>query len=94
MPARFPTSRCAGCNAPIVWGVDWHGKKHPLDPKPPTFRVEDIGGDHVLVSRDEDVLVSHFATCKEAKRFSGRNRGVFRPPPPPPPPPDPPGRRI
>lgn len=66
---------CRGCGKPIVWGKTADGKNIPLDPKPPCYRVVDADDpDKVEVERDENVLVSHFATCPKADQFSGRNR--------------------
>lgn len=65
-------STCRGCGRPLVWGVDPEsGARIPLDPRPPVYRVirEDASGDRLL-KRDREAMVSHFATCPEASRFS------------------------
>ncbi len=68
---------CKGCKKPIEWGLEsGTSKKHPLDPRPPVYRILDRMTDGtVMVERDEYAMVTHFATCREAKQFSkgGRN---------------------
>jgi hypothetical protein len=62
-------SACRGCGKPIVWGVTSDGKKIPLDPRPPTYRIVNDIPDSVKVVRDTFVMVSHFATCPKANQF-------------------------
>jgi hypothetical protein len=60
-----------------VWGVTVDGKRIPLDPSAPTYRVSRSDGDgRVEVERTEAVFVSHFSTCSQADMFSGSNRKV------------------
>lgn len=63
-------SPCKGCGKPIVWATSRDGKKIPLDPKSVVYRVTAVE-DIVWCDRVTDVMVSHFATCKNANRFSG-----------------------
>lgn len=68
-------SQCKGCGRPIVWGVTVDGKRIPLDPSAPTYRVCRADGDGTVeVERTEAVFVSHFATCSQADMFSGSHR--------------------
>lgn len=67
------TSTCRGCGKVIVWGVTPDGKRIPLDPKPPVYRTEERGAE-VIAARDREAMVSHFATCPEANRFSASGR--------------------
>lgn len=61
---------CKGCGKPIVWATSRDGKKIPLDPRPPVYRVT-VVEDIVWCDRVTDVMVSHFTTCKLASQFSG-----------------------
>jgi hypothetical protein len=62
---------CGGqtCKAEIIWGKTPEGKSIPLDPKPPTYV---LGEDGVAVR--SAAMVSHFATCPDARQFSGSGR--------------------
>ena len=72
------TVPCRGCGRPIVWGITPEGKRIPLDPRPVIYRVTagNGDGDGVLVTPVERgaAMVIHFATCKAADQFSGKNR--------------------
>lgn len=63
-------STCRGCGRPIVWIETPDGKRIPLDPKPPVYRVTSDGRGE----RDRLCMVSHFATCPQASDFSASNR--------------------
>lgn len=73
-------SNCRGCGAKLVWALGEKGNAIPLDPKPPVYEVTPIGdSDELMATRlpQKDVgkrgsvyLVSHFATCPKASRFS------------------------
>lgn len=69
---------CKGCGKVIWWGVDPDGNTIPLDPTAPVYEVgieEALGTRHKVTRCDRRlVMVSHFATCPEANRFSGRNK--------------------
>ena len=75
--ARLGT--CRGCGRPVRWAfID--GKNVPLDPIAPIYmRIYSPDTQEHFWVRDERLddeplaLVSHFATCPEANRFS-RNR--------------------
>lgn len=73
---------CKGCDAPITWGVNQHGRGVPLNPDP------DPEGDQIVdgqqedgrlivhkVRKDEQVPAgtvryrTHFATCEKADEF-------------------------
>ncbi len=68
------TPRCKGCGKKIFWAVTLEGKKIPLDPTPAVYRVVQRQNTHGLVERDTNAMVTHFATCSSAGRFSGRNK--------------------
>lgn len=61
------TVPCRGCKKPIFWGVNADGVRIPLDPRPAVYRILKDN----LVERDEEAMVSHFATCPQAAQFSG-----------------------
>jgi len=67
-------SKCKGCGKTIVWGMTEAGKKIPLDPKPPVYRVLDENPEPNAymenVKRAQRCYVSHFATCPKANEFS------------------------
>lgn len=66
--SRFPRSECRGCGAPIIWGVDEKGQRHPLDAKAPCYlAVQDVRGVHV--KRLREAFVSHFVTCPKRDEF-------------------------
>lgn len=74
----IPTeSICKGCGKKIVWGLTPEGKSIPLDPTPRVYEIdpgaEPIDGKHNVVHLP-NAAVTHFATCSQANRFSGRNR--------------------
>lgn len=73
----FTTAPCRGCGRPIVWAVDPLGRRIPLDPTPPVYHVQLEATDNpgsARASRSLTAMVSHFATCPEASRFSGSSR--------------------
>lgn len=72
---------CKGCGKPILWGLTADGKRIPLDPGAPVYRIEATGGKEAVVALiprpDRELAggaaVSHFATCPKAGEFgSGR----------------------
>ena len=68
-----PTQPCKGCGRPMVKAVmlDETGKAvkfPPLDPKPPVYRIVSVTEGVTIVERDKRALVSHFATCPDARR--------------------------
>jgi hypothetical protein len=72
---------CKGCGKRVLWVVNRDtGKRVPLDPAPPTYVSLGAGGMHVGMDPAptgwfrSDAMVSHFATCPDASRFSGRNK--------------------
>ncbi len=77
-------SKCKGCGKRIVWGETPEGKKIPLDPSAPVYSIdvgENSGEMRVWdglgvrpVERRRGFMVSHFATCPDANRFSGSKR--------------------
>lgn len=86
MTAGDPNSRlspCRGCGKPIMWGVTEEGKKIPLDPKPPVYRVvhdrSQDGKWTIRAIRKENCMVSHFATCPAANQFSASRKAGATP---------------
>lgn len=69
-------SVCQGCGRKIAWGITEDNKRIPLDPTPPVYRiVPDMFITDMRVQRVErnEAMVNHFATCREANRFSASN---------------------
>lgn len=64
--AKTGASMCKGCGKAIVWGETVDGKRIPLDPRPPVYKILATG----RVVRDVTCMVSHFATCPHASQFS------------------------
>jgi hypothetical protein len=68
-------SLCRGCGKEIIWGVTAEGKRIPLDPRPPVYRlVVGYATQEIVVERQKDAMVSHFATCSRANDFSASKR--------------------
>lgn len=65
---------CKGCGKSLIFAKTAEGKIVPLDPVPPTYRIErDMLGEEIAVR--SDAVVSHFATCPRADQFSkGKKR--------------------
>lgn len=65
-------ARCRGCNKLICWGTTAEGKKIPLDPAPAIYELGELGlhGPLVAKTKQHQFMVSHFATCPDASRFS------------------------
>lgn len=70
-------SNCRGCGKPMNWGIDQDsGAKVPLDPIAPVYEIGalDEATNAFSVKRVRaSHAVSHFATCPQAKQFSGKN---------------------
>lgn len=65
-----------GCGKPIVWGQDEAGKRVPLDPRAPVYRLVQYDPQARLYAIErvtEGVHVSHFATCPKTDQFTGGN---------------------
>ncbi len=54
---------CQGCGRIMVFGVTVDGKKIPLDPKAPVYRVIEKDGERILVERAVAAMVNHHSTC-------------------------------
>lgn len=70
VPAGTRVAECSGknCGAEIYWIATPNGKKMPID-------CDVDGGAEPSDTSDEPGRgVSHFQTCADADRFSGRNR--------------------
>lgn len=71
-------ARCRGknCGRPIVWGRTPEGKKIPLDPAAPVYKVgREDGEGGFYIERTTDAMVSHFKTCPDAGAFGKGGRG-------------------
>ncbi len=71
---------CRSCGREIVWAETQHGAKVPLDPKALVFSVVQEGTKLIAVKPTGGVtgerwMVSHFATCIDASRWSGHRPG-------------------
>lgn len=83
VPAGTRSSICSGesCGADIYWIITSNGKKMPVDcavegGHTPTAKLDPLQLDlvgEVTIERDGRG-VSHFQTCTDADRFSGRGR--------------------
>lgn len=69
-------SFCKGCGKEIVWGITSEGKRIPLDPKPPVYRLETKPDAEKTTEAERmaNTYVSHFATCPQANRFSASKK--------------------
>lgn len=76
-------AKCEGCGRAIVWAKSKNGKALPLDARAVTGHLYAVTEDHpepialtevfgFPTTRGGKVYVSHFLTCPEAGRFSGR----------------------
>ena len=63
------TVPCKGCGKPIMWGVTKDGKRIPLDPRPPVYRMWTEADEILRVELDYTHAVSHFSTCAKASQF-------------------------
>lgn len=66
-------STCKGCGAKIVWGRTEDGKNIPLDAKAPVYELL-VEGTTLCRRAPRVFLVSHFATCPDANKFSASNK--------------------
>lgn len=66
-------SKCT-CGKSILWGEMKGGKRIPLDPQPPVYRLVQRTSNGALVEREYEAFVSHFVNCPDAQRHSGSNR--------------------
>jgi len=67
--------KCRGCGKEIIWGENADtGRPVPLDPTPPVYHVVELPNGKVMAHRDKHSMVTHFATCPDANKFSGRGK--------------------
>ena len=77
--------KCPACGTVVLFVTDAEGTIHPLDVSAPVFCVEAVGPDlraaraprtipGGLAPGEAAYLVSHFATCPQADRFSRKGR--------------------
>lgn len=62
---------CKGCGKLVVFAKDPDGKWQVLDSVAPVYRQTGVKDGVAQVVRDTKALVSHFATCPNANKFSG-----------------------
>jgi hypothetical protein len=80
LPDHYVTRPCRGCGKQVLFvaAVAKDGKRVtvPLDPVAPVYvRLQDgEGGSFWAQDTSRELLVSHFATCSQANRFSGSAR--------------------
>lgn len=71
----LPTTPCRGCGKPIVFAdikrADGAPGKVPLDPKGVCYVPRGMFGT-ITAERVEGAMVSHFATCRDASKFSSK----------------------
>lgn len=67
--------RGASCKRDVVWAEvekpDGTVAHVPLDPRAPVYMPVEGEDGRVTAKRVEGAMVSHFATCADANRFSG-----------------------
>lgn len=83
-------ARCRGCGAAIEWVVTRQGKRMPVNPVPVRITsMESLAGLRVVGATADGRVISgykspagetevreaHFATCPQAERFRGGDRG-------------------
>lgn len=64
VPKNTRPSTCKGCDAPMYWITNDRDRRVPIDC--------DVEGAHAPTQREDGYGVSHFTTCPDAERFSGR----------------------
>ncbi len=67
-------SVCKGCGKEIIWGETQEGKKMPLDPAVPVYYYNIDGTGKITKTPRSQFMISHFVTCPEANKFSGKNK--------------------
>jgi hypothetical protein len=65
VPANAMKGKCRGCGAVIYW-IERAGKFIPID--------TDVDGGTEPTRKRSGLGVSHFLTCPDAAKFSGKNR--------------------
>lgn len=67
---------CKGCGREIVFAKTAEGKTIPLERRTTgAYRITSALNDQkVTCERVGDVWISHFVTCPDANRFSGRHK--------------------
>lgn len=68
------TSLCKACKKEITWAKTEKGATIPLDRVKPIYRVEEGEGGFPKAVKVEGAYISHFATCTDPGRFSGKGR--------------------
>lgn len=78
----YAQRRCQGCGKGVIWGIDAEGTRIPLDPIPAVYTLsgfpapnttQQMPAVEVARAKRDEFMVSHFATCKAANKFSGSN---------------------
>jgi hypothetical protein len=66
IPRDTPPAKCRGCGATVYWASTPEGKLTPID--------TDVDGGVVPTRKKDGTGISHFLTCPDAAKFSGKNR--------------------
>ena len=76
---QFNLVDCKGddCQSKIIFAIDPTGRIQVLHPRPPVYRVWNVasanGKSGVCCEKiDEDIFVSHFATCRNVGQIRGK----------------------
>lgn len=77
-------SYCQGCGRVMAWGVTPDGKKIPLDPKAPVYRIIERrpiagGQDEIIVERATAAMVNHHSTCPAVNKAPWKKEKNFGP---------------
>lgn len=78
----FAEGKCIGCGKKIVWGVDEHGTRIPLDPAVPIYTLSGFHAPNsgnrpaaeIARAKRDEFMCSHFVTCSKANQFSAGSR--------------------
>jgi hypothetical protein len=79
---EFAVVLCKDCGCPIVWARNGEtGKMIPFDARTQVWWIAPSQGTDPAATKvpkfadGKGMMVSHFATCPGAAKFSGKNRG-------------------
>lgn len=56
---------CKSCRKKVIWGVTQEGRRLPLDPKQPVYRIVISQGIQISVEKDKEAMIDHSRTCTE-----------------------------
>lgn len=58
----------------MAWGETVDGKRIPLDPIAPVYKVVNTGLSTRVERAEGSYMVSHFSTCSQANKFSSSKK--------------------